>query len=660
MATSSQRPLELWGGVECTINRVGDRFFSQLERNGHLSRLEDLDRIAALGIRTLRYPLLWEQLAPDSLGEIDWSWADERLARLRALGIRPIIGLVHHGSGPNYTSLVDPEFPVKLARFARAVAERYPWVGAFTPVNEPLTTARFSGLYGHWYPHARDEQVFVRCLLHQLRAVVLAMRAIREIIPHAQLVQTDDLGKTFATAQLQYQADFENERRWITWDLLRGELSGAHRMWHHFRWLGVPVADLEWFAANPCPPDVIGANYYVTSERFLDHNVAAHPPECHGGNGKHRYADVAAVRARQEGLSGPKALLREMWQRYHSTIAVTEVHLGCARAEQLRWLAEMWETATALREESCDVEAVTSWSLFGADSWDTLLRCENGRYEPGAFDVRSDPPRKTALAEMLSGLARGNRFQHPVLAVPGWWHRPIRFDHRLARDAEPFVQSDTRRLLIVGNNELAQGFSIAARECALAVSEINAEQLNADLLVSSKAWAVIDCRFNAAPDLSAVCLAAEIRYVCFAKNNNLIQSPDQLVIEIGELFGTGGENDFVAAVVHDVIARRRFIAAGDAEVAATYLPDLVAAVLDLVVDGASGSWQLANAPRITRAALAEMAANFARFAISGEAAERQSDADVQRGLLPSLDSAVRHYVGVVLESTSTAEQLSAS
>ena len=47
----------------------------------------------------------------------------------------------------------------------RAVAERYPWVEHYTPVNEPLTTARFSGLYGHWYPHARDDGAFLRALL---------------------------------------------------------------------------------------------------------------------------------------------------------------------------------------------------------------------------------------------------------------------------------------------------------------------------------------------------------------------------------------------------------------------------------------------------------------------------------------------------------------
>ena len=41
---------ELWGGVECTVNRVGDRWFDQLRRNGHRHRLSDLDRFAALGL----------------------------------------------------------------------------------------------------------------------------------------------------------------------------------------------------------------------------------------------------------------------------------------------------------------------------------------------------------------------------------------------------------------------------------------------------------------------------------------------------------------------------------------------------------------------------------------------------------------------------------
>src|SRR5690348_9990412 len=104
---SHTRPLELWGGLECTVNRVRDNYFSQLDRNGHASRSDDIDRFAGLGIRAIRYPVLWERTAPNGLDSADWSWPDERLPALRAAGVAPIAGLVHHGSGPSHTSLLD-------------------------------------------------------------------------------------------------------------------------------------------------------------------------------------------------------------------------------------------------------------------------------------------------------------------------------------------------------------------------------------------------------------------------------------------------------------------------------------------------------------------------------------------------------------------------
>src|ERR1051326_6055378 len=127
---------ELWGGVECTINRVGNRYFNQLEASGHLQRgCYDVVRFAGLGFRALRFPVLWESVAPNKPTEFDWSWPDRGLEQLNQLGIRPIIGLLHHGSGPRYTHLLDPDFAKKFARFAAAVAQRHPWVDTYTPVH---------------------------------------------------------------------------------------------------------------------------------------------------------------------------------------------------------------------------------------------------------------------------------------------------------------------------------------------------------------------------------------------------------------------------------------------------------------------------------------------------------------------------------------------
>jgi len=43
--------MEIWGGIECTINRVGDQYFDQLTYQGHYARSGDLKLLADLGIK---------------------------------------------------------------------------------------------------------------------------------------------------------------------------------------------------------------------------------------------------------------------------------------------------------------------------------------------------------------------------------------------------------------------------------------------------------------------------------------------------------------------------------------------------------------------------------------------------------------------------------
>ncbi|HEX8555866.1 MAG TPA: family 1 glycosylhydrolase, partial [Sphingomonas sp.] len=306
--------LELWGGPECTVNRSGDAYLDQTRLNGHQHRLGDLDLFASLGLKAIRYPVLWERVAPDRPEDADWSWCDERLARLRELGVRPIAGLVHHGSGPRHTHLLADDFAPKLGRYAGQVAERYPWIDDWTPVNEPLTTARFSCLYGHWYPHARDDAAFWRALLNQVDATRAAMRAVRRVNPRARLIQTDDLGRTYATTRLAEQAAHDNLRRWMGWDLLFGRVTPAHPMWE--RLIRFDLGDrLRAIADDPCPPDVVGVNHYLTSDRFLDHRLERYPPATHGGNKRTRYADTEAVRVLDPEPAGLAGALREAWDR---------------------------------------------------------------------------------------------------------------------------------------------------------------------------------------------------------------------------------------------------------------------------------------------------------------------------------------------------------
>jgi dTDP-4-dehydrorhamnose reductase len=717
--------VELWGGVECTVNRVGDEYFDQLELSGHAARVADLNLFATLGLSAMRYPILWERIAPFDLQDADWSWADERLERLRELGIEPIVGLVHHGSGPRHTSLITADFPEKLAAYARAVAMRYPWITNYTPVNEPLTTARFSGLYGHWYPHGRDDRTFVRALLVQCRAIVLAMRAIREVNPQARLVQTEDLGKTFSTRKLAYQADLENERRWLSFDLLTGRVNSGHPLWDYLCQQVAAPHELEWFAQNTCPPDIIGINHYLTSERFLDERIERYPSSTHGGNAQHVYADVEAVRVCAEGTAGMRKLLLEAWERYNLPVAVTEAHLGCTREEQLRWFKEVWEAAQGLQLEGVDVRAVTAWALLGSYNWNSLVTRADGHYESGVYDLRGSFPRPTALAKMLPLLARGETHEHPVVDAPGWWRRlerliypPVHRSHKSVKEVREvnLRGASSRTILITGaTGTLGKAFARLCEVRGLSYRLLSRREMDiADRTSIEKAvteyapWAIINAagyvrvddaesdaekcfRENAegAALLAGVCAEHGVSLVTFssdlvfdgqaqrpylesdavapvnvygrskveAEQRVLAQHPTALVIRTSAFFGPWDEYNFVTVALKNLSARRSFIAADDALVSPTYVPDLVNASLDLLIDGEGGLWHLANSGAITWADLARLSAKMAGLderlvearpsSTLGFVAPRPlySVLGSERGmLLPSLETSLAKYL----------------
>jgi dTDP-4-dehydrorhamnose reductase len=429
---------ELWVGPEATINRVRNRYFNQFARSGHLMRLDDLDRLAGLGVRTLRYPVLWEQTCARADDEPEWGWADERMHGLRERGLRPILGLLHHGSGPPGTSLLDPAFPERLARYARRVAERYPWVEDWCPVNEVLTTARFSGLYGHWYPHRRwDDPAFITMVVNQARAIALAMREIRAVNPAARLVTTEDLQKVY-TAEAEYEqiAWFQNERRWLAVDLLCGRVGPQHPLWGYLSRNGLAEGDLEPLTSNPCPPDLIGLNYYVCSERVLLRKPSG------------ERTDREAVRYWLPGLAG-WSLAREAWERFGLPIAITEVQLAGDEQDRALWFWKAWQAASALRAEDVDLRAVCAWAAFGAFDWNGLVTRAEGCYEAGVFTLVPEhggsnqvrarggfaTPRPTLVAELVRTLAAGRVPDLPGLSASGWWERPDRLLPPLGQDA---------------------------------------------------------------------------------------------------------------------------------------------------------------------------------------------------------------------------------
>lgn len=707
---------EVWGGIECTINRVQNHFFDQLQYSGHYVREDDIEQIAHLGFKKLRYPILWEKHQPEKNGSIDWSWITNQLDKIKEKKMDVIAGLVHHGSGPSYTNLADENFPYYLAEYAKKVAQQFPWIEYYTPVNEPLTTARFSGLYGLWYPHQNNSKAFTQMLLNQLKGIVLSMQEIRKINPAAKLIQTEDLGKTYSTKKLKYQARFENERRWLTYDLLCGKFDERHLLWNHFKKLGIAEKDIYFFKENPCTPDIFGFNHYLTSERYLDEKLHLYPAHTHGGNGSGHYADVEAVRLNIDEETGIETLLKEAWKRYHQPIAVTEVHLHCHREEQLRWMRHVWQTCNKLNAEGVIIKGVTAWALLGSHGWNKLLTQDNGDYEAGAFDLRGGCLRPTALTKFIKKISTGN-CEHHLSEERGWWQRDSRIIYGSASKTVQMNTTASLPVLIIGKNgTLGKAFAKICEERFIPYHLLSRKDCDISNLNSVEAaialykpWSIINAagfvrvddaekecdscmrdNTNGPQNLAIACSKYGIQLINFssdlvfdgnkktpyvesdvpnplnvygqskAQSEMLLQkeNPSSLIIRTSAFFSPWDDYNFVHYVRKSLSDYEIITVAKNIYISPTYVPHLVNASLDLLIDGETGIWHLTNKGSLTWAEFAFVIAD--KFDLNKDlinavnadkinyAAERPlfSVLSSERGcLLPSFESAIHEYIG---------------
>lgn len=136
----------------------------------------------------------------------------------------------------------------------------------------------------------------------------------------------------------------------------------------------------------------------------------------------------------------------------------------------------------------------------------------------------------------------------------------------------------------------------------------------------------------------------------------LASHPSPLVIRTSAFFGPMDDYNFVTVGLRELRARRPFSAIDDCVVSPTYVPDLVKCTLDLLIDGASGIWHLANRGETTWAGFIRRAAELTEAPASLiqpiTCAEAGLDAarpaysalgSEHGALMPSLDAALLRY-----------------
>lgn len=468
----------------------------------------------------------------------------------------------------------------------------------------------------------------MRALLNQVHATVLAMRAIREVTPEARLVQTDDLGATRCTPGLADQAAFDNERRWLAFDLLCGRVDDGHPLWDWLRACGAGERELGRLRDEPCPPGVIGINAYVTSERFLDERLELYPAHLHGGNGHQAYVDVETVRAHGAPIDGFAGRLREAHARYGLPLAITEVHMG---DEPHPVLASPGWWQRDMRHAFPPHGAVHALPACGrpllivgcgalARAFARLSRMRGLPYE--LLD--------SAIGEGAPRIARALEDHHAWAIVDAGQDEDVD-----AAERDPLHW-----------RVHAQAPALLARACARA--GVRLLTFSSDHVFPGRDHTHYLERDAVGPVNAHGRAKAHLeRAACGA---------GALVIRSAGIFGPWDGANFVARGVAALRAGRPWLAAYDQVLTPTYAPDLVQAALDLLIDGEQGLWHLTNGEALSWADLACRAAEHARLDAGrvhrspgralGQVAPRPrwSALGSERGvLLPSLDDALARF-----------------
>jgi dTDP-4-dehydrorhamnose reductase len=126
--------------------------------------------------------------------------------------------------------------------------------------------------------------------------------------------------------------------------------------------------------------------------------------------------------------------------------------------------------------------------------------------------------------------------------------------------------------------------------------------------------------------------------------------PAALILRTSAFFGPWDPHNFVYHTLRALAAGEEWRAAADCTVTPTYVPDLVNASLDLLIDGETGIWHLANRGAVSWGELARLVAERGGFhpeRVILHGADRVQTSTAlgsARGfILPTLDSALDRF-----------------
>jgi len=407
-------------GIEDTFvpqSAPGARAIDEYELTEHYERFaEDFALAKNVGADLVRWGVPWYRIQPGQ-SEWDFGWLDRAMDRFAELELTPVVDLMHYGT-PLWldAQFAHPDYPQRVADYSARVAERYEHLGvmAYTPVNEPMIHALFSGDYAYWPPYLSGEEGLSTMIRQLSRGFVLAQRAMADVLGEgATFVHVDAGMRYVGDVEAEEHVDLVHRLRHqvhLVEDLVVGKASETHALFPFLRENGWSDDDFAFFAQDPQMPDVMGINYYPR------HSTEVFEAGIHHAGG---FADPRPTR--DDGLEGLEELVRHAADRFGAPVMITETCVTGTIAERIAWMRESVEWSHQVRHEGVDLVGYTWWPLFDMYEWTwrhTLNDREAHRLTMGLWElVESDHGllrQETAAAQEFLRLACASPSDFPV------------------------------------------------------------------------------------------------------------------------------------------------------------------------------------------------------------------------------------------------------
>ncbi len=383
LPTASPRDFMFATGIECsypTIDQGRVRRDELAECKHYECWREDLQLVKDLGLRVLRYgfPYYRTHLGP---GRYDWGFTDEVMREMRHLEIVPILDLMHFGIPDWLGNYQNPELPIYFAEYAGAVAQRYPWVRFYTPINEIYITARASAKDGVWNEQLQSPPAFVRAMTNLVAACTLACERIFEHRHDAVIVTSESaeyIHEVRATPSLEITV--ENKLRLLSLDLLYGHPPEPEIVLYLLD-NGLSRAEYSWFMRGEPP------GYQIMGNDYYGHNEVIRLPD--------------GTTCRGEDVWGWYLITRQYYERYKKPVMHTETNTYNVE-DAPTWLWKQWINVQRMRADGAPVLGFTWYSLTDQVDWDSALTQKAGHVVPcGLYDLDRKPHKVAEAYRML-------------------------------------------------------------------------------------------------------------------------------------------------------------------------------------------------------------------------------------------------------------------